>query len=190
MKSIPLYHSDVFMMPGVGTDDQVKNLLDQILLDHSQTASTARSNDLCWRSNKWWTDLDWLGQQVCELSDRACEHYAKIDVAFAQYIGKYKFASNTNVNEPGGRNVFHNHKTSVFSAVYYIQAEDTGPLRFVNPANTMTDCNPQSPFVRDFYFSPKDRDLILWPAWVPHEVEPNTSNKKRININFDIFFAG
>jgi hypothetical protein len=26
----------------------------------------------------------------------------------------------------------------------------------------------------------------MWPAWVPHEVDPNYSNKERINLTFDI----
>jgi hypothetical protein len=28
----------------------------------------------------------------------------------------------------------------------------------------------------------------MWPSWLPHEVEPNLSNKSRINIAFDIRF--
>jgi Xaa-Pro aminopeptidase len=32
----------------------------------------------------------------------------------------------------------------------------------------------------------QDGDLILWPAWVPHEVETNFSDRERVNIVFDI----
>jgi len=30
--------------------------------------------------------------------------------------------------------------------------------------------------------------LILWPGWMPHETEVNTSDKYRINIAFNIRF--
>ena len=33
-----------------------------------------------------------------------------------------------------------------------------------------------------------DGDLIVFPGWVPHDVGPNTSNKQRINIAFNISF--
>lgn len=190
MNRIPLYHADMFTVSDVGTTDQHVALLDQILNDSKQTPSVDRTNDGCWRSNKVWSNTEWLAQALCDLADKACKHYADLDPAFAEYVGRYGFASNTNVNQPGSRNVFHSHKNAVFSAVYYLMATDTGPLRLVNPANVLTDCNVAAPFVRDFYFTPKERDLVLWPAWVPHEVEPNKSNLARVNINFDVFFAG
>ena len=80
----------------------------------------------------------------------------------------------------------HNHTTAHFSAVYYAQAENTGELRFINPAFTLSNIISTGPFTRDFYMNPSDGDFILWPAWVPHEVETNFSNKDRVNIAFDI----
>ena len=35
---------------------------------------------------------------------------------------------------------------------------------------------------------PKDGMLILWPAWVPHEVIENKSNRQRINIAWGLNF--
>jgi hypothetical protein len=109
-----------------------------------------------------------------------------ISVFFNFKKNKFEIFYWTNINAPLSRNVLHSHKNSIFSAVYYIQGTDTGALRLINPANTLGDCNRLSPFTRDFYFNPKDRDLILWPAWVPHEVEINESARERINIVFDI----
>ena len=189
MNKIPLYHADIFAESNVGTTDQHVDLLNQILVAKKTLPGTERSNDGCWRTNTWWTNVEWLGERLANLADEACKHYATLDPMFEKYQGRYNFASNTNVNEPGSRNILHSHKTAVFSAVYYLQAEDTGALRLINPANIVNECNYKSPFVRDFYFNPKNRDLILWPAWVPHEVEPNKSQTSRVNINFDIYFA-
>jgi hypothetical protein len=55
-----------------------------------------------------------------------------------------------------------------------------------NPANKLSECNPGSPYTGDVYIDPKDGDLFLWPAWVPHEVDVNKSDKQRINIAFNL----
>ena len=70
----------------------------------------------------------------------------------------------------------------MFSFLYYVQATDTGSLILRNPSNLMVECNPQSPFVRAFSYPPEDGDLILFPSWIPHEVNTNKSNIQRINI--------
>ena len=69
-----------------------------------------------------------------------------------------------------------------FVGLYYIDAEGTGDLIFHNPINLVSDCNPKSPFVRTVSYPPKNGNLLLWPAWVPHEVEINNSDRYRINI--------
>ena len=50
----------------------------------------------------------------------------------------------------------------------------------------MTECNPSAPFTADIAINPRDGDLLLWPSWVPHEVDTNFSLKERINLAFDI----
>ena len=37
-------------------------------------------------------------------------------------------------------------------------------------------------------YTPKDGDLVVFPGWVPHDIELNKSNKPRINISFNISF--
>jgi uncharacterized protein (TIGR02466 family) len=189
MNRLPLFHCDVFAEANVGTEDQRKNLIDQILAEKAVSPTTARTNDRCWRSEKHWADMNWLGQYVCELADKAVEYYTSIDQSFTTPLNGYGLSVWTNVNEHGGRNDLHSHKSAVFSAVYYLQAEDTGILRFQNPSNILADCNPRSPFTREFCFNPVEGDLILWPAWVPHDVGTNFSDKSRINITFDLFFT-
>ena len=33
---------------------------------------------------------------------------------------------------------------------------------------------------------PKDGDLFIWPAWIPHKVDRNESDRQRINLAFNI----
>ena len=96
------------------------------------------------------------------------------------------YESWVNINEPNSKNILHAHKDHMFACVYYLQGTDTGAITFQNPVNLLVDCSILSPFVRRFGHTPKDGDLILWPAWVPHEVEVNTSDRQRINITSNI----
>lgn len=188
IKLIPLYHSDLFVLENIGTKEQIDALIDQIRNEkRSGVATQPRSNEGCWRSSSMWTGIEWLYKSIEGLLETAVDHYTKIDNDFRPGKG-VTVEQWTNVNNPGSRNVFHAHKSAAFSVCYYMQATDTGALRFVNPSNILNDCNHISPFTRGFPYYPKDRDLVLWPAWLPHEVEPNLSNKQRINMAFDITF--
>ena len=89
--------------------------------------------------------------------------------------------------EIGSGNVLHSHKFfSSFSGIYYIQGKDTGNLVFYNTQNLMHDCYTKSPFTKKFKMNPKDNSLVLFPSWVPHEVEENKSDRQRINIAFNV----
>ena len=93
-----------------------------------------------------------------------------------------------NINYRYAYNRYHEHSNCLWAGIYYVQAEGTGNLMFYNPANTLQQCNPNSPFIRKTGIIPKDGMLILWPGWVPHEVEENKSNQQRINLAWGINF--
>ena len=187
-KMISLFEATLFTVSNVGTDEQVKLLLEQIeSIKHQDSVSN--TNDGCWRSNHKYENIDWLLKEITYKVDEAIDYYKQKDSVFSDLSIKrqnLKIFYWTNINDPGSRNVLHSHKTAVFSGVYYIKATGTGSLRLINPANMLGDCNSASPFTRDFYFDPRDRDLILWPSWIPHEVEVNRSTQPRINIAYDI----
>ena len=135
-------------------------------------------------------NLKWLLDEIKKLIEKATNHYYSIDDYFMRELNKTKmkleFTSWVNINEPGSKNVLHAHKNSSFAVVYYLQGIDTGNLIFRNPSNLLSDCSNTSPFVRGIAHTPKDGDLVLWPAWLPHEVEENKSDRQRINITSNI----
>jgi len=186
---VALYHSDIFIRDNLGTSEQLKDLYDQIQeAKTSNKEEISRSNDGCFRTTKKYKNDDWLMAAVQDMTKKAAEYYFETDESFLQHVPDKKIKINywTNVNQPGASNVIHNHEKDSFAAVFYLQAEGTGDISFVNPANLLSNCNPASPFTRCLNFSPEDNQLILWPAWVPHEVYPNPSDKERINIVFSI----
>lgn len=185
-----LFRGDLFAISDVGTQYQRNDIIKQILIARKlDPDGSADSNHGCWRTMYPCEDIDWLLAEVEKLGREAAAFYSQEDPVYRNHNKSVcKIAYWANINQPKSRNVFHAHKPKHFSAVYYLQGKDTGGLRLINPANLLGDCNVKSPFVRDFTFIPNDGDLILWPAWVPHEVEPNYSDTERINLVFDLEF--
>ena len=174
-----ILQADLFIQAGVGTPEQSNSVI-QSLYDYKNTLpSSPQTNEGCWRITKPTLELDWLWESVMNLYKEAKDRYSIPDTDLEIFFW-------ANINSPMSRNVFHSHKDAIMSGTYYLQATNTGNLRFSNPANILCDCNVFSPFTEDSIFKPSDRDLIIWPSWVPHEVETNFSIVDRVNIAFDI----
>lgn len=190
-KVLPLFHSDLFIKENVGTEEQRKDLKKQILQAKEDDRGTqGGGNPGCWRSNALY-EMKWLYGAMKDLVTEANEIYFEKDSVFKYYIDKSEnldYNIWTNVNEVGSKNVIHSHKTDAWAGIYYVQAEETGNLMFYNPANLLNECKFNSPFVRNTGILPKDGMLVLWPAWIPHEVIENKSNQQRINIAWGINF--
>jgi uncharacterized protein (TIGR02466 family) len=188
MERVNLFRSD-FFVGRVGNEKQIADLNKQMLVSQESNAGAiANSNDGCWRSTVKYDNIDWLLDGVKILTENAIDYYSSLDSTFKNHITKNHISIDywSNINKPASRNVLHSHVADTFAAVYYVQGSKTGPLKFINPANVLNDCNSVSPFVREVLVHPHDGELILWPAWVPHEVEVNKSNRDRMNIAFTI----
>ena len=192
----PLFYSDLFIKPNVGTKKQRKDLLDKInYLKKNNIDIASGSNEGCFRSTyRYGKELNWLRDEVANFTQSICQHYVEQDQKLKMYMTEQTQQMHlsiwTNVNEPGSTNVLHSHKTANFACTYNLQTEGTGNLVFKNPANLLSDCDLKTPFTRNYKIEPKDGDLLVWPSWVPHEVEINNSDKQRINIAINVNFVG
>lgn len=191
MRAYKLIEANLFI-DNIGTPEQIELLKNEALQQKAENPNTvAFSNNGCWRSEFKYKDISWLMQGMTELLNIAMDYYKKSDPTFIEKSKRYmkpEVTYWTNVNEPGSKNVLHNHDLHHFVACYYLQSEDTGSLVFSNPANLMENCHPDSPFVSQMAYPPKTGDLLLWPGWMPHETEVNYSNQQRISIAFNIRF--
>jgi uncharacterized protein (TIGR02466 family) len=93
-----------------------------------------------------------------------------------------------NVHEKEGFNHVHVHPGAWYSGVYYLNCtEKTGDIVFLDPRpgaqmsfyHTITES-------KNICVSPKNGDLILFPAWLPHMVESNLDEEHRISVAFNI----
>ena len=104
-----------------------------------------------------------------------------------------------NINPRYGYNRTHTHPNVLWSGVYYIQApQDSGRIYLTDPRVQATTVTPhlgkQASEMRDtwkeVYFEPVAGRMLIFPAWLSHEVQPNLTKLKgraadRISIAFN-----
>ncbi|UZK67715.1 TIGR02466 family protein [Sphingomonas sp. M1-B02] len=104
------------------------------------------------------------------------------------------------INPPGNGNRAHVHPNSLWSGVYYVQApENAGKIEFIDPRTVLIMNQPKyetkKKRPRDCWtkvnFKPVPGRMIIFPAWLYHGVDINTSKEKgraadRIIISFNI----
>lgn len=90
-----------------------------------------------------------------------------------------------NINGKNAFNTFHTHTKHMnldkeeFSAVFYLKVpKNSGKIGFFHPLSVD----------HQYWIQPLEKDLIIFPAYVPHMVEPNNSDEERISLalNFKI----
>ena len=98
--------------------------------------------------------------------------------AFQYWVQDYK---------PNHSQLFHQHPGSTISGVYFIRANNAGPIQFKspNPYMEFTQWNHYSSIDKFGYFNinPVKGMLLLFPSWLSHQVVPS-SNPECIRTSF------
>ena len=99
------------------------------------------------------------------------------------------------LNKKGEHVQLHNHKNSYWSAVYYYGyyggRGSGGELDIINPLPDMTSYRPNmkninkytTPFTR---IVPERKDLIIFPSFLQHSVNPHNNDIPRKSLAFNI----
>ena len=103
-----------------------------------------------------------------------------------------------NINYKNGYNKPHIHPNSLFSGVYYVQAEpNCGKIVLYDPrpgiqSNMPVRIKGQPPehLWREVHLDAKVNRIIMFPSWLWHSVEPNESNNIRISVSFNFIQDG
>ena len=96
-----------------------------------------------------------------------------------------------NINPPGSYNHLHNHVGSVLSGVYYVDATpEQGNIQFER--NDKGEYHIPDVVNKPTYYTStratyaaKSGGLYIFPGWLKHSVEGNTSTTDRISISFN-----
>ena len=131
-----------------------------------------------------------------------CEEHIRIYVneiinPAAKRLDFYITQSWINVNKPGEYHHNHSHSNSIISGVFYVSNEEDDAINFYDPAESLKgriDFKVEefnlwnSP---SWFFPVKKNDLLLFPSWLRHSVDPNKrATKDRISISFNVFARG
>jgi hypothetical protein len=74
------------------------------------------------------------------------------------------------------------------SGVIYLQSTGTGTIEF-QPLNYIYKINhPCWTYNGTMKYAPEDGDILLFPSYLLHRVEPNPIDKERINVAFNVSY--
>ena len=98
-----------------------------------------------------------------------------------------------NINPPGGFNRPHLHPNSLFSGVYWVKApEKSGSLMLYEPRPGAQCTMPNRKegelppeLWREVHYTPRAGTIVMFPAWLWHEVQPNKSQDIRMSVSFN-----
>jgi len=97
-----------------------------------------------------------------------------------------------NINRKNDLNRMHCHGRCFLAATYYIDApQNCGTIAFENLDRHVVmngqNINYDNPYFNGFYhFVPKQGTLLIFYAWLNHQVNPNNSNEDRVSLAFNI----
>jgi len=107
-------------------------------------------------------------------------------------IGSQPLSLWINVNPKHTFNITHNHQGSLFSGVFYIDADkDQGNIVFERNDDAEYFIPPVKNAPQTSYnsfateYPPLTGNLYLFGAWMKHWVKPNLTDKDRISISFN-----
>jgi len=180
--TIPLYISRVDNFEEIN-----KALLPEIKKHREENKSLPMSNDKCWRGMRQYNSEKPLLESIDILCSRFHSDFMK-DKKETDRRTVYW----TNVNEKGGRNMFHHHamgtngQSTELSGVYYVQGKGTGKIIFRTHYHMENQISPYMPYSMSPSYEPNDGDILMFPSYLLHEIEPNPSEEQRITIAFNV----
>ena len=98
-----------------------------------------------------------------------------------------------NINYPGCYNRPHIHPNSLFSGVYFIKTpQKSGKIMVYEPRPGVHTTMPNRKegrlppeLWREVHYQPRAGTIVMFPAWMWHEVRSNESNDTRISVSFN-----
>jgi uncharacterized protein (TIGR02466 family) len=99
---------------------------------------------------------------------------------------RFQLEAWVNLHDPGGFNMMHVHPNVLLTGSYYIRTpEGAGPVVFRDPRpGVVLTALPgkAANCVNSASFHPKEGQLVIFPNWLDHRVDPNEASESRIAI--------
>lgn len=192
MNLIPIYSTPIWQSEYPEFEEHKELFLDIVKTYKEETPSkeTARSNIFGYQSTDTLQNVEELRplfEYICQMGFQAVADLDFVDCDIAMT------SAWLNVNDSRQcMNAEHVHG-DVFSGVFYLKApEGSGKLTICNPGiNRMwqgcTLASQKNQFTGEsIRIEPEEGNIILFPSYVPHSVEPNDHDDERISISFNL----
>lgn len=83
----------------------------------------------------------------------------------------------------------HNHGHADISGVYYVQTSGKdGNIFFTSPCPAAEASKIQNDHIECYRYIPENGLMLLFPGYLNHGVQRNTTKEDRISISFNIYF--
>lgn len=179
--------------------DTCKEIVRQVLAYKEQTPPSPDTSENCWRGDPHINGglneeivlklrgLIAKGYEFYQSTMPAPKTFAIAEGIKNQYnMDDPRISAWFNVNNSNGGNMIHIHAGSYLSGCLYFQSTSTGYIEFYTQNYMYRNMHPCWPYFGSAKYFPEDGDLILFPSYLAHYVEPNPSIRQRINMAFNI----
>lgn len=96
-----------------------------------------------------------------------------------------------NISSPGNFQHYHNHLPYDISAVYFHKTNSNdGLLYFKNPVTSLLATKLSPVLQTDIHIIPEPGMLVIFPSFLEHAVNQNTTDTDRISVAFNINVLG
>jgi uncharacterized protein (TIGR02466 family) len=176
--------------------ESVNRDLRQLILDKEKTApSDNYANVGGWHSQA--DMMDWPGPAVTALKSwilEAVTHMVAVSSDGKAPRGMVRVTAWANVARQGHYHRVHNHPSSAWSGVYYVNAGGDAPGRPLSGVLELCDprpftemvATPGSPFGQRVIFRAEAGTMIVFPSWLYHFVNPFHGDGERISVAFNM----
>ena len=183
--------NDLFSVPVAQSNlnIDIKQMADECLKYSLVNSSLSKSNIGGYQSN----DISKINSSVFK------EFYEQLKKEVSRFENHTKCPKTSdsytwiNINGKKDYNVAHAHPKGIISGVFYVKVpENSGKIILQHPGLQVLE-SYWSPYYDNYTkynsatwsFVPKENNLLLFPSWLIHSVEPNLSDEKRISISFN-----
>jgi uncharacterized protein (TIGR02466 family) len=174
----PIYISSI--------DVELSSIEESILRIRDNEKGVSISNAGGWQSKGYSAkEKFFMSSLISRINLEVAGVYEDLGINKEPQLGNFWF----NVNEKYDYNHTHNHPGSYISAVLYVKAPDNcGQIVFERPDpfhDWIHESIPMDNNVAKIFQQPRDKMLLIFPAYIRHYVEMNMSDSQRISIAFN-----
>jgi len=187
----PIFNVPIISINLDGMSDQLG--LENIIRDEIENNPNAHSPEHIYQSYPYLHEKESVALFVNSIR----ENVRTVSEQVYQYKPDYEIditAMWANVQKPGKSFKRHVHRNNIFAGVFYANGgKDLPPIQFFNslqpqfaPATVKSNSFNSGIWTEDCQ---KDT-LLIFPAWLNHQVGNNKSDRDRLSISFNVMLRG